>query len=197
MSPLQYKIYQFIKQFLTEHGYSPTLLEIAEGVGISPRSKGLVSRYVHALVKSGRLIFDRKGYRNIHLAPATNLQLSVVGEIAAGSPIEPVTKHEVLDLNAIFYEEKTHLLVVRGDLLLHDGILNGDKIICSRQQDATDGALAVVVVDDLPPAIKRVHYPDDKTVVLKTANPASNATTHLKEKVAIQAVVVGVLRLLN
>lgn len=67
MSPLQQKVYEFIRDSITEHEFSPTLEEIATGIGISPRSVSLISRCVHALVQSGKLRFYKKGYRNIQV----------------------------------------------------------------------------------------------------------------------------------
>jgi repressor LexA len=198
MSPLQHRIYQFIKIFLTEHGYSPTLSVIAKGIGISPQSKSLVSRYVHKLVKSGQLVFDGKGYRNINLPPTTRLQLPIEGTISAGSPrlLCTIKEHEMLDLNSILGKEDSFFLIIEGDFLADDGILTGDKIICKRHSTVQEGAVAVVTIDKQLTILKRIHFFNDETIVLKSINPASSSTTYTAERVTIDAMVIGVLRLL-
>lgn len=195
MSPLQYKIYQFIKNYLLEHGYSPTLSEVAAGIGISPRSKGLISRYVHKLLKTGWLMQDGRGYRNLHL-PSLRLQLFVEGEIAAGSPVEPTAQQESLDLATILCEEGRYALTMKGNSMEKLGILDGDKIICRRQSVADTGNLAVVLLDgDANKTLRYVHHQDEGSIALRAASSAaSKAKTYEPHEVTIEGVVVGLLR---
>ena len=65
ITPLQKKIYDYISSFISENDQSPSLVEIAQGIGISPKSISLISRSIHSLVSAGRLKLDKKGYRNI------------------------------------------------------------------------------------------------------------------------------------
>ena len=51
LTPQQYKALQFIKTFTAEHGYAPTLQEIAFGIGIV--SRGYVSKVIDALIERG------------------------------------------------------------------------------------------------------------------------------------------------
>lgn len=47
------EVFRFVRDFVTEHGYSPTLREIAKGVGL--RSVDSVAYHVKFLVALGRL----------------------------------------------------------------------------------------------------------------------------------------------
>lgn len=47
----QRKTYDFVRGFIEKNGYAPKLPEIAKGIGI--KSKGVVHRYVKALVDEG------------------------------------------------------------------------------------------------------------------------------------------------
>ena len=87
-TPTQYKIYQFVTQFIQERGFAPSLNEIAIGIGISPRSLSLVSRYLKALEQDGLLSMGKTGYRKIQLKSSPGVNLPLLGRIAAGSPIE-------------------------------------------------------------------------------------------------------------
>src|SRR5690606_34205702 len=99
VSPVQQKIYEYIQSHISENGYSPSLTEIARGIGISPKSISLVSRSIHALVDAGRLQFAKKGYRNIQLAESRrDFTLPLMGRIAAGVPIEAIEHRQTIDV---------------------------------------------------------------------------------------------------
>jgi repressor LexA len=196
MSPLQYKIFKFIQQYITTNGYSPTLLEIAKGIGISPRSKGLISRYVHVLVKSGWLTLDHKGYRNINI-PLPRLQFPVVGRIAAGSAIEPIDQQEILDIAAALWEEGCFVLEVKGNSMNGEGILDGDNIICKQQATANEGEIVVALIDKIKATLKRIHYLPESIIQLEAANPDFPPQVYAKERITIQGVFMGLVRLPN
>src|SRR3989338_1302705 len=101
VTPVQQKIYQYIQDHIGEHGYSPSLSEVARGLGISPKSISLVSRSIHALVAAGRLKFGKKGYRKVQVAEGGgSLTLPLMGRIAAGAPIEAIEDRQSVDLGA-------------------------------------------------------------------------------------------------
>ena len=102
-TPIQQKIYRFIQQYLAKQGYSPSLAEIAEGIGISPKSISLISRNVHALVEAGLIRFHRKGYRNLQLVEENQAGLlPLLGRIAAGAPIEAIEHKQFIELSSLF-----------------------------------------------------------------------------------------------
>ena len=61
----QHRVYRFIRQFMEQHDYSPTTLEIAAGIGI--QSRGVVHRYLKALELAGYIELIPHKKRNIHL----------------------------------------------------------------------------------------------------------------------------------
>lgn len=195
MTPIQYKIYQFILDFIETHGYAPLLKEIAIGVGISPKSKSFISRCVHMLTDKGLLVMDVEGRpRNIQLAKNA-FSLPLVGRIAAGAPIEAIMQAETLDLSALLVADNHFVLEVKGDSMIDEGILDGDKIICKQQQTAAEGDIVVALIDNQNATLKRIHYTSREDIALLPANAELLPQVYSKNRVQIQGIFVGLLRL--
>ena len=92
------KTLTFIQKYCVEKGYSPTLTEIAKGIGI--KSKGVVHRYIKTLeslnlisISSHRkrgIVLNLEAYENQSVAPI----IPLLGRIAAGQPIEAIEGRE-------------------------------------------------------------------------------------------------------
>ena len=194
MTPIQYKIYQFIHDFIEKHGYAPLLKEVAVGVGISPKSKSFVSRCVHMLTEKGLLAMDGEGRpRNIKLVGG--LSLPLVGRIAAGAPIEAIAQTETLDLGALLVADNHFVLEVKGDSMIDEGILDGDKIICKQQHSAEEGDIVVALLDSHEATLKRIHFKPAGHITLIPANKKLKPQVYLAQRIQIQGVFVGLLRL--
>lgn len=196
MTPIQYKIYQFIQSFIQIHGYAPLLKEIAVGVGISPKSKSFISRCVHLLTERGLLAMEDEGRpRNIKLADNASLfVLPLVGRIAAGSPIEAISEPEILDLGALLIGGNHFVLEVKGDSMIEEGILDGDKIICKQQNTAEEGEIVVALIDNNEATLKRIRFKPEGSITLIPANAKLKPQVYQANRVQIQGVFVGLLR---
>ncbi len=196
MSPLQKKICDYIQSYIQQHGYSPTLTEIAAGIGISPKSISLISRNIHALVASGNLVHYKKGYRNIQPTESSStLSLPLVGRIAAGNPIEAIENKQSIDLGAMLQGDGHYMLEVRGDSMIDEGILDGDWVICRQADKAREGEIVVALVDEQEATLKRVSYKVPERVTLIPANPNLKPKAYLPQRVQVQGIFVGLLRL--
>ncbi len=193
----QNKIYQYIAAYLQAHGCSPSFAEIAVGVGISARSISLVSRSVHALVDEGRLIFYKKGHRNIRLADSYPFSLPLLGKIAAGSPIEAIPDYRAIDVGWLLKGETHFVLEVKGDSMMDEGILNGDFVICKHASVAKEGDIVVALVDQSDATLKRVSYQVKGMVTLIPENPHLKPKAYLPHRIQIQGLFIGLLRLNN
>lgn len=195
MTPTQQKIFQFIQAYANQHGYSPSLVEIARGIGISPKSISLVSRNIHALVKSGQLRFHRKGYRNIAVTDQTACHsLPLVGRIAAGTPIEAIESKQFLDLTSFFNVSEHFVLEVKGDSMVEEGIFDGDMVICRQKQRANEGDIVVALIDGQEATLKRISYQIPDRITLIPANANLKPKAYLSHRVQVQGVFAGLLR---
>jgi repressor LexA len=194
-TPAQYKIYQFVTQFMQENGFAPSLHEIAVGIGISPRSLSLVSRYLRALEEDGLLVMGKKGYRKIQLKPVSDTTLPLVGRIAAGAPIEAIAHNETIDLAEIFSGDNLYVLEVKGDSMIDEGIWSGDNVICKRQDTAKEGDIVVALIDSQEATLKRISFKAAGKITLLPANTSLQPQVYPANRVQVQGIFVGLLRL--
>lgn len=194
VTPLQQKIYEFICSFIEQNAYSPSLVEIARGIGISPHSISLVSRHIHALVQTGRLKFHKKGYRNIQVAEAKDCSLPLMGRIAAGEPIEAIIDKHRVDFSALLREDH-FVLEVKGESMIEEGIFDGDFVICKPIKQAQEGDIVVALIDGQAATLKRLSYKIPGRMTLIPANSTLKPKAYLPHRIQIQGVFIGLLRL--
>lgn len=194
----QQRAHKFIKQFIAEHGFAPTVQEVAQGIGI--KSKGVAHRYILALEEAGKIRLAHGRHRNVELIDdAANsdqhAQIPFLGKIAAGRPIEAISDNETLDVQALFAGANRYALRVQGDSMTDEGILDGDVVICEHCQAANDGDIVVALVDDAEATLKSFKNNRNGTVSLIPANPNLLIMVFEAERVKIQGRFVGLLRL--
>ena len=195
VTPVQQKIYEYIQGHIGEHGYSPSLSEVAKGIGISPKSISLISRSIHALAAAGRLKLNKKGYRKVQAAQGGSLTLPLMGRIAAGVPIEAIEDRQSVDLGGLLRERDHFALEVRGESMVDEGIFDGDLVICRHASNAREGDIVVALIDSLEATLKRISYQITDRITLIPANTALKPKAYLPHRVHIQGVFVGLLRL--
>jgi repressor LexA len=192
--------YQFIREYLTEHGVAPKLREIADHLGI--RSRGTVHRYLRALVDAGLITVDPDRARGIRLVegaageatPDASMTLPLLGRIVAGRPLEAVADGETMDLSTFFVGPNRFLLRVQGDSMVDDGILDGDLVVVEKRETAADGEIIVALIDEDEATLKRLQRNRDGSVTLRPANPTMAPMRYAGERVRVQGVVVAQLR---
>lgn len=187
----QKKVLDFIEQYISHHHYSPSMAEIAEGIGI--QSRGVVHRYVSALVKEGCITLLPGKRRSIQLIKK-ELNLPLRGRIAAGSPIEAIADNETVDILNIFLGSNRYALKVKGDSMIDEGILDGDVVVCEYNQSPPDGKIVVALIDNEEATLKRVKYHDNNTLSLIPANPKLKPMTYSRDRVTFQGIYIGLLR---
>jgi len=152
VSDRQRAILDYLRDFVDEHGYPPTVREIGEAVGL--RSPSTVHAHLAQLERAGLLRRDATKPRAIELAdriPHTDVRrLPLLGEIAAGGPL--LAEQNIEDYVAV-PEPLSHggeefLLRVKGDSMVNAGILDGDIVVVDRRQDASNGEIVVALAGD-------------------------------------------------
>ncbi len=94
LTPRQLDVLVAIRNYRHLHGYSPTMQELADEIGVS---KVTVFEHVEALIKKGALVREPNKARSLSIADgiavpdeARPLHFPLVGKIAAGYPIEKI-----------------------------------------------------------------------------------------------------------
>jgi repressor LexA len=155
----QRAILDYLRGFVDEHGYPPTVREIGEAVGL--RSPSTVHAHLAQLERAGLLRRDPTKPRAIELtdrrregaaaeAPADVHRLPLVGEIAAGGPLlaEQNVEDYVSVPEPLAKGGEEFVLRVKGDSMVNAGILDGDFVVVQRAQDARDGEIVVALAGD-------------------------------------------------
>ncbi len=188
----QKKVLEFIKTYLAEHDHSPSISEIAKGIGI--QSRGVTHRYVTALIKAGYICISPGKRRSIQLLKSSATQLPLWGRIAAGSPIEAISDNETLDIMKIFLGENRYALIVKGDSMIDEGIFDGDVVVCEYNESPPDGKIVVALIDNQEATLKKVKYLPNNQVSLIPANAKLMPMNYPLERVSFQGIFIGLLR---
>ncbi len=194
LTPGQHKTLTAIRQFIARHDYAPTLLEIAEILGL--RSKGSLHKHVQALAAAGYLRITSGQARGLQLTRQAHEQLHtlpLLGCIAAGQPIEAIPDEDTLNLTEFLLGPDRFALRVLGESMVDAGILDGDTVIIERRDTAADGDIVVALIDNGEATLKRLRHHGDR-VELIPANSAYQTQVYPAERVQIQGVLVGQLR---
>ena len=198
LTPSQHKTLDFIRRYRRKRGYSPSLQEIAEGIGIT--SRGVAHRNVQALIGSGDLVPTPGRKRGLRLATEPGerpASIPLLGCIAAGHPIEAIPGEGTLDLTAFILGPNRYALRVKGHSMIEAGIMDGDTVVVESRDTARDGETVVALIDDSDVTLKKIKYRKDGAVQLTAANAAILPMIYAAERVRIQGVVVAVLRSLK
>lgn len=195
LSPKLQQTYQFIKRFILQRGIAPTEKEIAQGIGI--KSRGVVHRYIHGLVDAGLVKVTPRRKRNIQLVESPTLvysQLPVIGQIAAGAPIELIQHDEKLDLTNLLLGANRFVLRLTDHCLNDDSFRSGDYLICERRNHVQPDELAVVLVNNKQIKLKRLIYNSDQSLTLLPPEQDDNAENYLLTDVKVEGIYLGMIR---
>jgi len=192
----QRKVLDFIQRFIAIYTVPPKLQEVAEGIGIS--SRGVAHRYVQALVEAGYIETDSGKHRSIRLLKSNpyrpESRLPLLGEIAAGKPIEAIPGQDEIDLSE-FFGDSNFAVQVKGDSMIDAGILDGDTVIIEFRETADDGDIVVALIDESETTLKRFKRSQrGKYIKLIPENSEMEPMVYEAERVRIQGVLIGQLR---
>jgi repressor LexA len=199
----QQKILGAIRDWVVEHGYSPSTREIGDAVGL--KSPSSVSKHLSALEDKG---FLRRGasvtrpmdvriflHETTSQAPVADDSISVpvVGDIAAGTPISAVEHvDDVLNLprGLVGRGSNVFALRVRGDSMIDAAICDGDMVVVRQTHEAYNGQIVAAMIEE--EATVKVYQRRNGHVYLEPRNPDYPVIDG--DKAVILGIVVSVLR---
>jgi repressor LexA len=198
----QKQILDFISQYIQKNGYSPTLQQIADAIGVS--SLATVHEHLEAMEKKKIIRRFDGAVRGIEIVDkkATSselkgIELPLLGFIAAGQPIEPHTDPNVsisVSPSMLSGSKRAYVLQVKGDSMIDEGILDGDYVIVEQQETANNGDIVVALLENGLATLKR-YYKEATRIRLEPAN--SQMSPIFATRVRVQGRCVGVIRRLN
>lgn len=198
LSPKQDQILEFLRAFIEEKDYPPSIRDIQEGCGIS--STSVVDYNLRKLEDKGYIRRDREISRGIEVLGSRGrrtriVEIPVLGSIAAGQPIPVPTSdrfgNDAQDMVAVtedMVRGKTNVfaLRVKGTSMIEDLIDDGDIVFLEPARAAVDGdKVAVWLKDREEVTLKRIYHEGDR-VRLQPANSTMQPIYTSAENVEIQ-----------
>ena len=194
LTPAQERVYRFVRDYLQQHGYSPSYEEIRQHLGF--QSLNAVSKHLKQLEQRGYLTSPWKNRkRAIDLLPLRTGSLSIpfLGIVAAGTPIEAVEVPEVIEVpESLLGSGNNFALQVRGDSMIDEGIREGDILIITRLAHAENGQTVVALVRG-ESTVKK-FYQHGEEIELRPAYSQMESLRISASDVEIVGTVVGLLR---
>ncbi len=165
----QNEILNYIKEYIVQHGYPPTIREIGADLGIS--SPATIHAHLSNLEKKG--VIRKQGSKNraIELlvknefidTSNNTVEVPLLGKITAGNPIEAIEKpDEYFSLPAYLIPKNKEVftLNVSGCSMINAGILDGDIVIVEKQNIARNGEIVVAMTDENEVTLKTFYKED-------------------------------------
>ncbi len=182
----QRRILAFIRDWVREHGYPPSVREIGEAVDlVSPSS---VAYQLKELEKKGYLRRDPNRPRAVDVRPPSDLTpeedealraarptpayVPLLGRIAAGGPI--LAEQSIEDVfplpRELVGEGNLFTLQVKGDSMLEAAICDGDWVVVRQQPTANNGEIVAAMIEG--EATVKTYRHRDGHIWLMPQNPA-------------------------
>ncbi len=166
----QDKVLTFIKKFIVENGYPPSVREIGAGLGLS--SPATVHTHLTKLEKAGCIRKTDSKFRTIEVLVENEydsndselVKVPLLGKITAGNPIEAIERpFEFFSLPAdlIPNKETVFTLEVSGESMINKGIYDGDVVIVQKQKTARNGDIVVAMNEDNEVTLKTFYKEKD------------------------------------
>lgn len=204
----QDEVYQFIRERTQANRLPPTVREIGERFSIS--STNGVRSILAALIKKGYIKRSPRLSRGIEVldendvalpgeADSHSVQIPILGRVAAGQPILAIQNLEgtvTVDRDFLARQPNVFALRVKGDSMIHAGILDGDLVFARQQATAERGQIIVAQVND--EATVKYYQPQAEAIELHSANPKYQPIiVKPDQSFSIAGKVIGVMRKLN
>ncbi len=215
LSDRQVRILAFIRTYLEEHNYPPTIREIGKAVGIP--STSVVKYNLERLQEKGHIERSEEVSRGLRLKdgpsvlaasralPGDILRIPKLGLISAGAPIAAAGQQEdpfggetlSLTRDLVADGADIYALQVKGDSMIDALVYDGDWVIVKYQGVAQRGDMIVAWIKDREETTLKYYQPEGAQVRLQPANPAYQPIYVPAEQLEIQGKVVAVVRQLG
>lgn len=193
----QKEILDFVSRHIQKKGYAPTIEEIGDHFGLS--SLATVHKHLTNLQNKGLVKRTVNRSRALELVPTDvavrAVELPLLGRVAAGAPIEAVQATETIFVpEDMVGRRDTYVLQVKGDSMIDEQIRDGDYVIVENRRTANDGEMVIALIDGDRATLKKLYHERGGRIRLQPANALVEPIIVDAEAVAVQGVVIGVLR---
>jgi repressor LexA len=207
LSGKQKNIYEYIRGFVDEHDYPPSIRQIQEACGIS--STSVVDYNLRILEKAGYIRRDREVSRAIEVLHggerrARVVPIPIIGTIAAGQPI-PVPDAGAYDPSdavevspeLVGDRDNVYALRVKGTSMIDALVNDGDIVLLQATHAARDGEMVAAWLKREQEATLKKYYHEGDRIRLQPANETMDPIYTDAANVEIQGKVIAAIRPMN
>lgn len=191
----QKQILEYLKKFIKEKGYSPTLEEIGKHFRLSTKSG--IYEHLQALEEKGYIKRIKNQARSIRVSSQeVFVKVPLLGAIAAGAPIEAIEHKEYIGVprNQLPSLGEVYALRVVGNSMIDENINDGDVILVKQQSVAENGERVVALIDNYEATLKK-YFKERGYIRLQPANRAMEPIIIKKDReITIQGIVIEVIK---
>jgi len=201
----QQEILDYVRRFLRENEYPPSIREIMHALRIS--STSVVNYNLNALAREGKISRNRELARGIRLVESAGaprslrelVRVQLVGRIVAGEPLpvpDSAYADEYIELTREILPEtdQVYALQVSGESMIDALVNDGDIVILRHGAEAHNGDMvAAWLKDEKATTLKRFYLEGDR-VRLQPANPYMDPIYTPASNVEVQGKVIMIIR---
>lgn len=207
LSAKQRLIYEYIRDFIDEHDYPPSIRQIQEACRIS--STSVVDYNLRLLEKKGYIRRDREVSRAIEVIHPSGrrprvVPVPIIGAIAAGQPIPVPTadtwrsydQMETVEISPdlIGDRENVYALRVKGQSMIDALVNDGDIVLLQATGAFRDGDMVAAWLKKEQEATLKKFYREGDRVRLQPANQAMQPIYTDADNVEVQGKVIAAIR---
>jgi repressor LexA len=201
LSAKQQSILAFLREFIDDHDYPPSIRDIQVGCDVS--STSVVDYNLKALERLGYIRRDREVSRAIELLDrggrrSRTIAVPLIGTIAAGQPI-PLPTPDNVDYDNVFEatedmtrgKENVFALKVRGTSMIDALVNDGDIVVLEQTSSCDDGDMVAAWLKKENEATLKKFYREGDRVRLQPANSTMKPIFTAADNVEIQGKVLA------
>ena len=170
LSNKQNEVLTFVKKFIAENKYTPSVRDICKGINLS--SPATVHVHLNNLINKGYIKRNAKNNRMLELMVPNEFDVSnndvvsipLLGKVTAGNPIEAIEhpdEYFPIPVQMIPSGKEVFTLRVSGESMINAGILDNDIVIVEKSNVAKNGDIVVAMNDDNEVTLKTFYKEKD------------------------------------
>ena len=166
VSKKQEEILNYIDKTIKSNGYSPTVREICEAVGL--KSTSTVQYHLKKLIELGFLNKSENISRSITSRTVdSKYGIPILGEISAGQPLI-AEENYIGELPYFGNEINTELIALKinGDSMIDAGLYNDDLVVIDKSLIPADGDIGAFLIHNTEATVKYVDTIADKRYLI-------------------------------
>jgi repressor LexA len=198
LTPKELAVLNFLSEFKKKSGFSPSFDEIRIKFKLAAISS--VQQYITQLESKGYIrspgTNQKRAIEIIEEVSGPSTKLPLLGSVAAGRPIENTFHDRYVDIPKDMLKGRGEYfaLLVKGDSMIDEGILDGDFVIVKKQANAENGQKIVASIDN-EATIKKYFKRKDKIELHPANQNYKPIYVDATENFKIEGIFAGLIRI--